>query len=114
MAAATSPATDEGLACPGLHDLGLARSSFYDARRQEVQPPERPAGRPGPKPALTDAELLAETPRPLFSLGHAPRRNQPKGGVNRLDAAQACGLDGQRWRVAHNPTGPTNTTEAVN
>ena len=40
------------------------------------------------------------------------------GGVGTLqaglDAAQACGLDGQRWRVAHNTTGPTTTTEAVN
>ena len=61
-----------------------------------------------------------------YGLFHGPRclaRYDPDGclkaeplasGVNRLDAAQACGLDGQRRRVAHNPTGPTTTTEAVN
>ena len=44
---------------------GVARSSFYDARRQEGRPPERPAGRRGPKPALGDADLLATIRRDL-------------------------------------------------
>lgn len=43
----------------------VARSSFYDARCQEERPPERPTGRPGPKPALTDVELLAAIRRDL-------------------------------------------------
>jgi transposase len=36
------------------------------------------------------------------------------GGVNRSDVAKACGYDGQRQAVAHIPTDPTTTTEAVN
>ena len=43
----------------------VARSSFYDARRQEERPHQSPAGRRGPKPALTDVELLAAIRRDL-------------------------------------------------
>ena len=66
MAAATSPSTGRTYGvrrvCAAWR---VARSSFYDARRQEERPPERPAGRPGPKPALTDVELLAAIRRDL-------------------------------------------------
>ena len=51
MAAATSPATGEAYGVKRVCTIwGVARSSFYDARRQEVQLPERPDRR-GPKPA---------------------------------------------------------------
>jgi putative transposase len=46
-----------------VRDLGVARSSFYDARRQQGR--QSPVGRPGPKPALSDAELLAAIRRDL-------------------------------------------------
>ena len=60
MAAATSPATGHVYGVRRVCAIwGVARSSFYDARRQEGRPPERPAGRRGPKPALGDADLLA-------------------------------------------------------
>ena len=66
MAAATSPATGEAYGVKRVCTIwGVARSSFYDARRQEVQPPERPAGRRGPKPALGDEDLLAAIRRDL-------------------------------------------------
>ena len=60
MAAATSPATGEAYGVKRVCTIwGVARSSFYHARHKEVQPPERPAGRRGPKPALGDEGLLA-------------------------------------------------------
>jgi putative transposase len=66
MAAATSPATGRTYGvrrvCAAWR---VARSSFYDARRREVQPLERPAGRRGPQPALSDDELLAAIRRDL-------------------------------------------------
>ena len=66
MAAATSPATGEAYGVKRVCTIwGVARSSFYDARRQEVQPPERPAGRRGPEPALGDEDLLAAIRRDL-------------------------------------------------
>ncbi len=66
MAAAPSPATGEAYGVKRVCTIwGVARSSFYDARRQKVQPLERPAGRRGPKPALTDVELLAAIRRDL-------------------------------------------------
>ena len=66
MAAATSPATGQAYGVRRVCAIwGVARSSFYDARRQDARPPERPAGRPGPKPALSDAELLAAIRRDL-------------------------------------------------
>lgn len=61
-----------------------------------------------------------------FAVFHGPRQigrydatgalqsQTSTAGVNRFDAEPACGLDGQRHRVAHNPTGPTTTAEAVN
>ncbi|MGZ9035118.1 MAG: hypothetical protein ACXW25_12040, partial [Rhodospirillales bacterium] len=61
-----------------------------------------------------------------FAIFHGPReigrydatgalQNQSsQTGVNRFDAGPARGLDGQRPGVAHNPTGPTTTAEAVN
>ena len=66
MAAATSPATGHVYGVRRVCAIwGVARSSFYDARRQEGRPPERPAGRRGPKPALGDADLLAAIRRDL-------------------------------------------------
>ena len=66
MAAATSPATGQAYGVKRVCSIwGVARSSFYDARRQDARPPGRPAGRPGPKPALSDAELLAAIRRDL-------------------------------------------------
>ena len=65
-----------------------------------------------------------------FAVFHGPREigrhdaagalqsQTPEPGVNRFDAepsrGPAHGLDGQPSQVAHNPTGPTATTEAVN
>ena len=66
MAAATSPSTGRTYGvrrvCAAWR---VARSSFYDARRQQERPPQSPAGRRGPKPVLTDAELLADIRRDL-------------------------------------------------
>jgi hypothetical protein len=68
-----------------------------------------------------------EYPDHSLAVFHGPRRlarysaegepidePKPQGGVNRFDVAQACGFDGQRQGVAHNSTGPTTPTEAVN
>ena len=64
MAAATSPATGRSYGVRRVCAIwGVARSSFYDARCQEGRP--SPVGRPGPKPALSDAELLAAIRRDL-------------------------------------------------
>src|SRR5512132_2486850 len=64
MAAATSPATGRSYGVRRVcASWGVARSSFYDARCQEGRP--SPVGRPGPKPALSDAELLAAIRRDL-------------------------------------------------
>jgi transposase len=65
-----------------------------------------------------------------FAVFHGPREigrydaagalqtQTPEAGVNRFDAepnrGPVRGLDGQPSRVAHNPTGPTATAEAVN
>ena len=66
MAAATSPATGRTYGVKRVCTIwGVARSSFYDARRQDARPPERPTGRPGPKPVLSDVELLAAIRRDL-------------------------------------------------
>jgi len=66
MAAATSPATGRAYGVRRVCAIwGVARSSFYDARCQEGQPHQNPAGRRGPKPALGDAELLAAIRRDL-------------------------------------------------
>jgi len=66
MAAATSPATGRVY---GVRRVcvtwGVARSSFYDVQRQEGRPHQRPAGRRGPKPALSDEDLLAAIRRDL-------------------------------------------------
>ena len=66
MAAATSPSTGRTYGVKRVCTIwGVARSSFYDARRQDARPPERPTGRPGPKPVLSDVELLAAIRRDL-------------------------------------------------
>src|SRR5512144_1631522 len=79
MAAATSPATGQAYGVKRVCTIwGVARSSFYDARRQDARPPGRPAGRPGPKPALSDAELLAAIRRDLAPLA-MDRREAPQG-----------------------------------
>ena len=51
MAAATSPATGQAYGVKRVCAIwGVARSSFYDARRQQGRPQQSPAGRRGPKP----------------------------------------------------------------
>src|SRR5512144_2646624 len=66
MAAATSPATGRTYGVRRVCAIwGVARSSFYDARRQEERPPQSPAGRQGPKPRLSDEDLLAAIRRDL-------------------------------------------------
>jgi putative transposase len=65
MAAATSPATGRTYGVRRVcATWRVARSSFYDAR-QEGQPHQSPAGRPGRKPVLSDADLLAAIRRDL-------------------------------------------------
>ena len=60
MAAATSPATGRAYGVKRVCAIwGVARSSFYDARRQQGRPPQSPAGRRGPKPRHSDEDLLA-------------------------------------------------------
>ena len=84
MAAAPSPATGHVYGVRRVCAIwGVARSSFYDARRQEGRPPERPAGRRGPKPALGDADLLAAIRRDLARspwTGEGHRKCGPGGG----------------------------------
>src|SRR5512133_564241 len=48
----------------------------------------------GPRISRRHARRLprSATPRPLFSLGHPPRRSQPKGGVMRFDVARPVDL----------------------
>jgi putative transposase len=66
MAAATSPATGRTYGVRRVcATWRVARSSFYDARRQDERPHQSPAGRRGPKPALDDADLLAAIRRDL-------------------------------------------------
>jgi transposase InsO family protein len=66
MAAASSPATGQAYGVRRVCAIwGVARSSFYGARRQEGRPQHKPAGRRGPKPALSDAELLVAIRRDL-------------------------------------------------
>jgi putative transposase len=66
MAAATSRSTGRTYGVRRVCAIwGVARSSFYDARRQDARPAERPTGRPGPKSAVSDAELLAAIRRDL-------------------------------------------------
>lgn len=66
MAAATSPATGQAYGVKRVCTIwDVARSSFYAARRQDARPAGRPAGRRGPKPALSDADLLAAIRRDL-------------------------------------------------
>jgi transposase InsO family protein len=60
MAAATSPATGQAYGVKRVCAIwGVARSSFYDARRQQGRPQQSPAGRRGPKPRHSDEDLLA-------------------------------------------------------
>jgi hypothetical protein len=67
MAAATSPATGQAYGVKRVCAIwGMARSSFYDAQRQDARSAGRPAaGRHGPKPVLSDADLLAAIRRDL-------------------------------------------------
>jgi putative transposase len=66
MAAATSPATGRTYGVRRVCAIWrVARSSFYDARRQEGRPQQSPAGRRGPKPVLSDVELLVAIRRDL-------------------------------------------------
>jgi putative transposase len=66
MAAATSPSTGQTYGVKRVCAIwGVARSSFYNARRHEGRPPQSPAGRRGPKPALSDEDLLAAIRRDL-------------------------------------------------
>src|SRR5512134_4079833 len=66
MAAATSPATGQAYGVKRVCAIwGIARSSFYDAQRQDARSAGRPVGRRGPKPMLSDADLLAAIRRDL-------------------------------------------------
>jgi len=66
MAAATSPATGQTYGVKRVcATWGVARSSFYDARRQQGWPQQSPAGRRGPKPRHSDEDLLAAIRRDL-------------------------------------------------
>ena len=66
MATATSPATGQAYGVKRVCTIwSTARSSFYDAQRQDPRTAERPAGRRGPKPAVSDADLLAAIRRDL-------------------------------------------------
>ena len=100
--------------------VGNDNTVSYDRRRLQIPPSPI-------RPHYVRAKVrVHHYPDGSYGLFHGPRclaRYDPDGcleaeplasGVNRFDAAQACGLDGQRRRVAHNPTGPTTTTEAVN
>ncbi len=60
MAVATSPVTGQAYGVKRVCAIwGVARSSFYDARRQQGRRQQSPAGRRGPKPRHSDEDLLA-------------------------------------------------------
>jgi len=61
MAGSVSPATGRAYGVERVCEVwGMPRSSFYLARREAQNPQTaRPKGRRGPKPALSDAALLA-------------------------------------------------------
>jgi putative transposase len=60
MAAATSPATGQAYGVKRVcTSWGMARSSFYASQGQDPQPAKGSSGRRGPKPAVSDADLLA-------------------------------------------------------
>lgn len=87
MAAATSPSTGRTYGVKRVcTSWGVARSSFYDARCSEEKgghaerPAPSPAGRRGPKPALSDAELLAVIRRDLDRSASGPARGIARSG----------------------------------
>lgn len=66
MAAATSPSTGRTYGVRRVCAIwSVPRSSFYGAASEAERPAPSPAGRRGPKPALSDAELLAAIRRDL-------------------------------------------------
>lgn len=66
MAAATSPATGQTYGVRRVCAIwGVARSSFYNAQHRAGRPQQSPVGRPGPKPEVSDAELLTAIRRDL-------------------------------------------------
>lgn len=100
--------------------VGNDNTVSYERRRLQIPPSPI-------RPHYVRAKVrVHHYPDGSYGLFHGPRRlarydadgalraELLSNGVNRFDAARACGLDGQRRRVAHNPTGSTTTTEAVN
>ena len=120
MAAATSPATGRTYGVRRIRAIwGVARSSFYDARCQEGRPHQSPVGQPGPKPALSDAELLAAIRRdlarsPWTGEGHRKvwARLRVIDGI-RVSRTRCCGSWARTAcspRIAAHPVRPTTTT----
>src|SRR5512132_78114 len=62
----------------------------------------------GPRISRRHARRLprSATPRPLFSLGHPPRRSQPKGGVMRFDVARPVDLMDNAAALPTTPQAP--------
>jgi hypothetical protein len=84
MAAATSPATGQAYGVKRVCAIwDVARSSFYDARRQEERPQQSPAGRRGPKPRHSDEDLLA-------AIRHDLARS-PWAGEGTARSGRGCG-----------------------
>jgi hypothetical protein len=81
MAAATSPATGQAYGVKRVCAiLGVARSSFYDAQRQDARSAGRPAGRRGPQPALSDADLCLPPSAGIWTARRGAVRDTAKSG----------------------------------
>jgi hypothetical protein len=100
MAAATSPSTGRTYGVKRVCTTwGVARSSFYDGRRAEEngggaeRPAPSPASRRGPKPALSDAELLAAI---RWDLARSPWTGEGHRKVWAQGTAEVRVIDGIR------------------
>ena len=81
MAAATSPATGQAYGVKRVCAIwGVARSSFYDARRQQGRPQQSPAGRRGPKPRHSDEGTCSPPSATTWRARRGPARGTARSG----------------------------------
>jgi hypothetical protein len=85
MADTVSPATGRRYGAERVCKVwGLPRSSYYAARRvEDGQPAPRSKGRRGPKPGVSDADLLAAI--------RADLKRSPWSGEGHRKSGRGCG-----------------------